>query len=175
MGRRGKRVGYMVHMNYLPAVSNLTLYANGEPIDGGIVLHDNDEVNIDVKLTLSNLSFIKQPQDETIIEPLFLYLMHYTQRGQRDIVLHHIEEYPLTVDKLSQDTVEIQYNIGKFNKPFIFSGEDYEFKYDLIENILFFKVLCSKSRMDSDNEIIFDSDAPLLLNIKVPMVMQDGK
>lgn len=169
----------MTSLNLSPAISKIEYLADGQPISDVIIL-GSQRKSITIRITLSGLNhmynqaeyFHTKTKDFTHFK---VYITNFTQRGMKDTAIHNLKEYEFTEKIMLEGTYVMEYDLGEFYTPYYFiDSKGHEFKYDLVENIMFVKMF-SAPYIEVLHLNTFDEKLDAVLDhadytFKVPMV-----
>lgn len=144
-----------------------------------MIILNEDRKNITIRITLSGLNLMYSPMEyyhnqTKHYTPYKVFITNFTQRGMKDTVIHDLKEYEITKDIMDKSKYSIEYKLGDFYAPYYFSdNEEHDFKYDLVENLMFIKIFFVPS-LDVLHLNTFDDKLNTVLEyadytLKVPM------
>lgn len=167
----------MPHFDFKPAVTQVHFYRSqrgvieDEYVSEVKVKDYSGEGSIDIfelyiDITLSGLDTLTNPMsmflletrqdfDESIYEPFYINIVSYTQRGQRDTIIHGLKSIYINEDTLKQGSVNLVSLINKFRNdiPNILPDDQEPVNYDNIEMIYFVKVFYSTEEILSEKQL----------------------
>lgn len=176
----------MSYNNYDLAISKIQYLVNGRPHSETIVLNE-ETTEVGVEITFSGIKYLTNKKQEyfnsiseekhDVYPNLKVYCTHFTQRSTKDLVIHSFQEVDIKKTDFENDSLVITYSFGEFNKNFKFKDSDYNFKYDMTENILYFNMATIEEGSISGLQMIDDKISHAVhspfFSLKVPMVTEN--
>lgn len=162
--------------NFLPSINKIKFVESQTSNDNLSNINSFENVfELAVDLEIGGLNFIKNPVKENESIPFFLNIVTYTQRGNRDAVVHgfYNREYTKEIldSGISYDRISIMLNkFRKDEKPFV--------KYDFISSIFFVKIFVSTEEITTSaalDDYLFSNAYGYyeLFKTKIPMVVDE--
>lgn len=189
----------MPHFNFKPAVTYVNFIRNQRGLEEDnhiteVALEPYDErkgpdvFELSIEIKLSGLDMLINPMNKFLIEemhsedissfyePFYIYVVTYTQRGQRDILVHGVRSQYISEEMLKEKSIEIMSFIGKFrNDEHLFPEGKDKVNYDFVTHIYFVKVFYSNEPINNEDELemymwepsfeLFKTKIPIKLNL----------
>lgn len=189
----------MPDFNFKPAITQINFYRDQRGLKEDehiteVVLEpyveneSPDVFELYLEFTLSGLDMLTNPMTKFMIEegysdiisvyePFYVYVVTYTQRGQRDIVIHGVNSQYISEELLKEKNIEIISFIEKFrnDEPAILREDNFPIDYDFVSMIYFVKIFYSSEPIDNEDTLerymwepyfeLFKTKIPIKLNL----------